>query len=185
MKRLSVKVISFAVLLIAVSVFGESQWQPLRDDALHDASNPALEILQEPMEALSLLQPDPAGNKVNWVTALRNGEIEPRSSLLGDNEPEILDLDIVMTATLPMPNVIFPHRAHTEWMSCVTCHEELFVSRTGANPINMFSILEGEHCGRCHGAVSFPLTECNRCHSVPPENVYRAPPSGGVRRPER
>jgi hypothetical protein len=24
----------------------------------------------------------------------------------------------------------------------------------------------GEHCGRCHGAVAFPLTECTRCHSV-------------------
>jgi hypothetical protein len=27
-------------------------------------------------------------------------------------------------------------------------------------------ILSGEKCGLCHGAVSFPLTECKRCHSV-------------------
>jgi ribosomal protein L40E len=33
--------------------------------------------------------------------------------------------------------------------------------------MSMFAILQGEFCGRCHGAVSFPLTECRRCHSVP------------------
>jgi hypothetical protein len=27
-------------------------------------------------------------------------------------------------------------------------------------------VLSGEKCGLCHGAVAFPLTECNRCHSV-------------------
>jgi hypothetical protein len=30
----------------------------------------------------------------------------------------------------------------------------------------MFPILSGEKCGRCHGAVAFPLTECRRCHVV-------------------
>jgi hypothetical protein len=31
----------------------------------------------------------------------------------------------------------------------------------------MFNILNGEQCGRCHGAVSFPVAEqCKLCHSV-------------------
>jgi c(7)-type cytochrome triheme protein len=43
----------------------------------------------------------------------------------------------------------------------------LFKSKAGATKqLNMFQILQGEYCGVCHGAVSFPLTECKRCHSV-------------------
>ena len=38
--------------------------------------------------------------------------------------------------------------------------------QAGVNPVNMFAVLQGEYCGRCHGAVAFPLTECLRCHSV-------------------
>ena len=30
----------------------------------------------------------------------------------------------------------------------------------------MGNILDGEYCGICHGAVSFPLTECDRCHNT-------------------
>jgi len=177
--------LTIGTLLAVVSSLGAETWKPLSDDGLHDASNPSLEILQEPAEALIILQSDTAGNKVNWVTALQNNEIHPRGSLSGDVEPEILDLDIIMTSTLPLPNVIFPHRPHTEWMRCETCHEELFVSVTGANQINMGNILRGEYCGLCHGAVSFPLTECNRCHSVRPENDLRAPASGAIREPEQ
>jgi c(7)-type cytochrome triheme protein len=63
--------------------------------------------------------------------------------------------------------VRFPHRQHTEWLDCSNCHEKLFISKAGANKgVNMFQVLQGEYCGLCHGAVSFPLTECKRCHSV-------------------
>jgi c(7)-type cytochrome triheme protein len=70
-------------------------------------------------------------------------------------------------------------------MSCETCHEDLFVSVTGANPISMGRILQGEYCGLCHGAVSFPLTECNRCHNVRRENIIMAPASGATREREQ
>jgi hypothetical protein len=60
-------------------------WKALEEDDLHDRSNPAVGILQEPEEALSVLAPDSAGNKVNWVEAIRQGQIKPRASLYGDN----------------------------------------------------------------------------------------------------
>ena len=69
------------------------------------------------------------------------------------------------TATLRM--VLFPHDIHTAWLECSNCHPKIFAEKAGATPVNMLAILQGEYCGRCHGAVSFPLTECNRCHSVP------------------
>ena len=72
-----------------------------------------------------------------------------------------------MEKTGEMPLVLFPHRPHTEWLDCSNCHDKIFVEKVGANQINMFTILSGQHCGQCHGAVAFPLTECNRCHSVP------------------
>ena len=72
-----------------------------------------------------------------------------------------------MERTAGMPMVLFPHRAHTEWLDCENCHDKIFKAKQGANPVNMFAILQGEYCGQCHGAVSFPLTQCYRCHSVP------------------
>ena len=41
-----------------------------------------------------------------------------------------------------------------------------FIPEVNANDITMVKILDGEYCGLCHGAVSFPLSECNRCHAA-------------------
>lgn len=162
--------------LVVIAGITAAQWRPLDNDRLHDPRNPALEVLQEPAEALSVLQPDTAGNRVDWVASLRQGDIAPRSSLHGDESQELLDQDVLMTNTLPARFVNFPHKAHTEWMSCANCHEEIFVSRAGANPMNMGNILEGEYCGVCHGAVAFPLTECDRCHNTDSSSVRGAVP---------
>jgi c(7)-type cytochrome triheme protein len=43
----------------------------------------------------------------------------------------------------------------------------LFKTKAGTSNVNMMQILSGEKCGLCHGAVAFPLTECQRCHSLP------------------
>ena len=75
-------------------------------------------------------------------------------------------MDIIMEKTGEMPLVLFPHRPHTEWLDCNNCHDKIFIKKVDANPINMLAILSGNYCGQCHGAVAFPLTECNRCHSV-------------------
>ena len=157
--------------LLACLALGAGPWQPLQDDGLHDIDNSSIDLLQQPEEALRPLPGDAAGNKVNWVTALRSGTIRTRSGVDSNEPATILDQDVLMTNTSTTPFVVFPHRAHTEWMACEVCHEELFKSEVGANDINMGHILDGGQCGRCHGAVAFPLTECSRCHSVNPDQV--------------
>jgi c(7)-type cytochrome triheme protein len=144
-----------------------SKWTSLQDDKLHDPNNPALKDLQQPSAALSSLPEDYIGNKVRWVQALREGYIQPRTNLHAETKIRILDLDIIMERTGEMGLVRFPHKEHTEWLDCTNCHNKIFKMKVDATPVNMFAILQGEYCGRCHGAVSFPLVECIRCHSVP------------------
>lgn len=144
-----------------------SAWDTLRKDGIHDPRGPGIKLLQQPGEALSKLAPDTAGNQVRWLEALEKGQINPRDSVRPGTKVRVLDLDILMNLKGGMPIVLFPHRRHTLWLDCANCHEDLFKSRIGANDISMNQILQGEQCGLCHGAVAFPLTECNRCHSVP------------------
>ena len=154
-------------LLVVTSLPAMSaEWLPLAKDGLHDPSNAGLKWLQNPSDALSRLPADSAGNKVDWIRAFEDGYINPRSGLNNKNPPELLDTIILMNDTGSLPGVLFPHRQHTQWLDCKNCHEKIFKEKAGATPITMLKILEGKYCGVCHGAVSFPLTECNRCHSV-------------------
>ena len=158
------------ILALAVGVLAYAEnWQPLQNDGVHDPASPTLGILQEPAEALSILPPDGVGNRVNWVKALQDGYIQPRHQLWQDVANEVLDLDVIIKTAGSLPYVKFPHKPHTEWLACSNCHEDLFKSKAGATPITMLAILEGEYCGRCHGAIAFPLVDCGRCHSVPIE----------------
>lgn len=158
---------ALALALLAAQGARAGDWLPLAKDGVHDPKSPALELLQEPREALSRLAPDHAGNQVRWVEALDRGQISPRTNLLPDTKIQVLDLDVLLNLRGGTPIVRFPHRQHTLWLDCSNCHEHLFKSKAGANKLSMMQILQGEQCGVCHGAVSFPLTECTRCHSVP------------------
>jgi c(7)-type cytochrome triheme protein len=142
-------------------------WLPLTQDELHDPANSALNLLQNPTEALSVLPGDGSGDQVNWVKALENGNIKPRINIRSNTRSEVLDLNVLLRNTNEMDMVNFPHKQHTEWLACKNCHEEIFKSKAGTTKFGMFDILKGEYCGRCHSAVAFPLTECNRCHNVP------------------
>lgn len=161
-------------LCIAQTTFGGEPnskaipfWLPLAQDELHDPADPALNLLQNPTEALSVLPRDGSGDQVNWVKALENGNIKPRINIRSNKQVEVLDLNVLLRNTNEMAMVNFPHKQHTEWLVCSNCHEEIFKSKAGTTQFGMFDILNGEYCGRCHGAVAFPLTECNRCHNVP------------------
>jgi c(7)-type cytochrome triheme protein len=145
------------------------RWLPLLQDGIHDPKNPALRLLQEPGEALSRLPEDApgVGNQVNWVQALEQGRINPRTNILPETKVRVLDTDILLNLRGGTPIVRFPHRQHTLWLDCSNCHEHLFISKAGANKLSMQRILQGEQCGVCHGAVSFPLTQCGRCHNTP------------------
>lgn len=141
-------------------------WLPLVKDGIHDPSGPAIGVLQEPRDALSVLPADTIGNQVSWVKALEQGLIKPRSHLLVRIDTLKRDTDVILKNTGEMAMVKFPHRQHNVWLDCASCHDELFKREAGATKINMAMILRGEKCGLCHGAVSFPLTECVRCHNV-------------------
>lgn len=149
----------------------------LAEDGIHDPENEAIQILQEPVEAMVDFPMDRRG-MVDWVQTLRSGKINPRRSLSGDEfggEMMLeMDMDIIMKQTANMPHVRFPHLAHTEWLTCNNCHFDIFIPQYEANPVNMEKILKGEYCGRCHDKVSFSLWTCERCHSVPHENSSEA-----------
>ena len=160
-------VVAVALACVQIWALAAETWKPLEKDGIHDPSNAALGFLQQPAEALSVLPPDTAGNYVDWTRALREGYINPRTNIMPETKVNVLDQDIIMKNTGDLPFVRFPHKTHTEWLDCKNCHEAIFISKAGATPMNMLEILQGNYCGQCHGAVSFPLTECNRCHSVP------------------
>lgn len=133
-----------------------------------DPSNPDHQRLQQAQEAFSALPLDARG-KPDWVRALREGAIRPRTEAPpGGAALQSLDLDIVMRSTAQMPYVRFPHAPHSAWLACSNCHDGIFVPKAGANPTDMTRILRGESCGVCHTTVAFDaMYSCERCHSVP------------------
>jgi len=133
---------------------------------LLDPANPDSARLQQPREAFSVLPADKLG-RPDWMRALREGAIRPRSGVAGAEAMQTLDLDIIMKNTAQMPYVKFPHQSHTAWLACSNCHDAIFVPRAGANAINMTQILRGQSCGICHTTVAFTaMFACERCHNV-------------------
>ncbi len=111
---------------------------------------------------------------VDWVEGVRMGKINPRGALDPNIPPtEPLDLDVIIeTKSRFQPRVLFSHKVHTFWLSCDNCHPSIFKQEAGGNPeMTMPKIASGEYCGRCHNRVSFPLTDCLRCHVEPKEET--------------
>ena len=141
---------------------------PPARDGIHDPTNPGTELLQWPSVAFEGLPKTADGNKVDWVKALQSGKISPRYRADDPKaEPFLLDLVIVRQVKGSMPNVVYPHLQHTQWLDCSNCHDEIFIPQKGANQISMAGILLGQKCGVCHGKVAFPVSDCRRCHSQP------------------
>lgn len=139
---------------------------PPPEDGIHDPANDGTHALQPPLAAFGAMPKSVAGNRVNWVEALQTKKINPRSDRLDPKaEPMVMDLNIVREVKGYMPDVVYPHKQHTEWLDCSNCHPAIFVPQKGANAISMAAILMGEKCGVCHGKVAFPVSECRICHS--------------------
>jgi c(7)-type cytochrome triheme protein len=174
-----------AVLLAALAALAQEvdrrRWLPLDKDGVHDPRSPAVRMLQPPGEALARLAPDTAGNQVRWMEALTSGQIQPRSRVQPEpGADELRATEIFLNLKGGTPIVRFPHRQHTLWLACANCHDGLFKRQVGASALDMRRMLQGEQCGLCHGAVAFPLTECNRCHNT--SRIGFVLPEGGTRR---
>ena len=148
------------------------------EDGIHDAGNEGTHVLQPPLVSYEGLPTSNFGNYVDWVQALQKGFLNPRYDRVDPTvEPLVMDLDIVREVKASMPDVIFPHKPHTQWLHCSNCHPKIFIPQKGANQINMSAILLGQKCGVCHGTVSFPITtlSCKVCHSKPKPDDWKPP----------
>jgi c(7)-type cytochrome triheme protein len=139
---------------------------PPTQDGIHDPASEGTALLQAPRDAFGALPKANSGNRVDWVKALGTAKIDPRYDK--DDPavaPVVMDLNIVRQVKGSMPDVVYPHKQHTEWLDCSNCHPAIFIPQKGANNMSMAGILLGEQCGVCHGKVAFPVSDCRRCHS--------------------
>lgn len=140
--------------------------RPAAESGIHDPANDMTLQLQPPATAFAELPKSMAGNHVDWVKSLDTKRIAPRWDRNDPNAAAVvMDLNIVREVKGSMPDVVYPHKQHTEWLDCSNCHPSIFVPQKGANQISMASILLGQKCGVCHGKVAFPVSECRLCHS--------------------
>jgi c(7)-type cytochrome triheme protein len=148
----------------------ETPHLPPPESGINDPDNEATHRLQPPAQAFHGLPTTNFGNRVDWVKAIDENLLRPRWDRVDSTEePFVMDLDIIRPVRASMPDVVFPHRQHTEWLFCSNCHPRIFIPQRGANQINMSAILLGEKCGVCHGKVAFPVNmqTCTKCHSKP------------------
>ena len=138
---------------------------PPLEDGIHDPASAGTSALQPPAASFDKLPRATAGNYVNWVGALSARQIQPRWEVKAPGEPTVMDMNIVREVKGTMPDVVFPHKQHTEWLDCASCHPAIFVPQKGANRMSMASIVMGQGCGTCHGKVAFPISDCRLCHS--------------------
>lgn len=144
---------------------------PVAEDGIHDPSNDAVRVLQDPADAMQGFPRDNSG-VIDWVQVLEKGMVDPRAGLQEGDEMTTVDFDVIFKNTGSMPFVRYPHRQHTEWLTCKNCHPKIFLPQKGGNPVTMATIMQGNYCGVCHGKVAFPPTKnCGRCHSVPRDTV--------------
>jgi c(7)-type cytochrome triheme protein len=140
--------------------------RPAVESGIHDPANDMTLELQSPAAAFANFPKSTAGNHVNWGKALDSKAISPRADKADPAAvPIVMDLNIVREVKGSMPDVVYPHKQHTEWLDCSNCHPAIFIPQKGANQISMASILLGQKCGVCHGKVAFPVSECRLCHS--------------------
>ncbi|MFZ3072366.1 MAG: c(7)-type cytochrome triheme domain-containing protein [Thermodesulfobacteriota bacterium] len=104
---------------------------------------------------------------INWVELDKSGAFKPLDKIDGEEKDEGLrDNLIYFESSIGfMKGVLFSHKIHSTWVKCSLCHEDVFKSELNANKIVMKEVLDGKHCGKCHGRVSFTFSDCMRCHA--------------------
>jgi len=107
----------------------------------YDRDNPGFSRLQRAGEALDGMPRTRRHTRLDERAALAS--IAPRQRIDGAPRPAPLDLDVVMRNTKQMPNVRFPHRAHTEWLDCGNCHTGAVRREGRGTAIRMEDIIRG------------------------------------------
>ena len=128
-----------------------------------------------PAALASAVLPKDRYGLVDWARSVKDNVIAPKHSIdPAEQEMPPLDMNVVIeTKSDFINNVVYPHYIHTWWLKCEVCHPKIFVPTKGQNHMTMVEIAEGKFCGRCHGKVAFPLTDCNRCHTQPKKAAQR------------
>ncbi len=137
-------------------------------DGIHNPAAQGTLSLQAPLEAFATLPKSTMGNRVDWTKALNDRGITPLADRRDPNvKQRVMDEIIVREVKGSMPDVVFPHKTHTQWMACGSCHPAIFAAEVNPrlNPMSMAAISLGQSCGVCHGTVAFPVAECRRCHA--------------------
>ena len=122
---------------------------------------------REKFGMLSILPGAPNGNGVDWVEALENGSISPKSYLREDYKGITFERAIsIESPWAGISPVIFAHDIHGQWLDCSNCHPEIFgIKEESTEDLSMERILNYDFCGVCHGRVSFPPNNnCKKCH---------------------
>ncbi|NTV50404.1 MAG: hypothetical protein HGB32_05790 [Geobacteraceae bacterium] len=114
------------------------------------------------------------GNKINWELAEEKGLIKPVDYLEKVSSKKVnlkVNQDFAIKAKVEgMPDIIFSHKKHTVWNGCELCHPDIFVGvKKGTSKYSMTEIFDSKYCGVCHEKVAFPQTDCQRCHTRPPQ----------------
>lgn len=137
--------------------------------AIEDQPDPTLSPDEEEHPLAFDYLPKAKMGYVDWVAAIKEGVIKPKDSLDPNAVTmQAISFDVIFKVNVSgLPDVVFPHLPHTLWLDCRNCHPGIFLMQAGANPVTMAKILKGEFCGRCHGIVAFPISDCFRCHSRP------------------
>lgn len=122
-----------------------------------------------PAALTSTILPKDRYGLVDWAKSVKDNVITPRGSLdPKEEEMPAMDMNVVIeTKSDFINNVNYPHYMHTWWLKCEVCHPAIFMPAKGQNNMTMSGIVQGQWCGRCHGKVAFPLTDCARCHTQP------------------
>lgn len=120
-------------------------------------------------EEVEPILPKDVQGAVDWMNALEERVIKPRSSL-DPKAPELetlpLEVELVPEEN-PTFRVVFRHETHTRWLACDSCHPKIFAMQKGADLMTMEKIYAKEFCGVCHGTVAFAVEpNCTRCHQA-------------------
>jgi c(7)-type cytochrome triheme protein len=104
---------------------------------------------------------------VAWTKALDDKLITPKPGIAADakdEDPTDMDTELATSGQAEY-KVMFPHKAHTQWMGCPSCHTGIFEMEKGKTKMTMAAMGEGQQCGACHGKVAAPdITACPACH---------------------